>query len=414
MVSSNSHLSELMHDPQFVKVWSIGICRGICQWLEMLVAGIFAFELTGSPFMVALLFVARLFPLTVLGLVIGTLADRTSHRFMLIVCFIFASTTSFLIFVILTSGYETYWVILIASVSSGIVWSNDMPVRRRLLGDVAGKDRIVSAMGLDAATNHATRLLGPLIGGFLYQYLGAPGAYALTAVLYLIAVFLAIGLSSGASVVSKPGNLLNIKTEIYEGFAFLTRHRDVQRFLLVTIAFNIWGFPFVTMVPVIGVEQLSLSPGWIGVLASMEAAGALIGCVFIASSMLSSNQRQFYYLGTILYVVFAFIAGWIINAWWMAAVFICIGLSQSGFSTMQSALVYAIAPPGMRSRLFGLLVICIGSGLLGMMNMGLLGEWLGGASAVRIVALEGVVALVLIGIGWPQLRERQPVNDSNI
>jgi hypothetical protein len=46
--------------------------------------------------------------------------------------------------------------------------------------------------------------------------------------------------------------------------------------------------------------------------------------------------------------------------------------------------------------------------------MGLLGEWLGGASAVRIVALEGVVALVLIGIGWPQLRDRQPVNDSKI
>ena len=84
-------LSQLLRDSQFVHAWMIGICRGISQWLEMLVAGIFAYEVTGSPFMVAALFIARLVPLIFLGSLIGTFADRTSPRLILLIGFCFAA-----------------------------------------------------------------------------------------------------------------------------------------------------------------------------------------------------------------------------------------------------------------------------------------------------------------------------------
>jgi len=90
----------------------------------------------------------------------------------------------------------------------------------------------------------------------------------------------------------------------------------------------------------------------------------------------------------------------------MGLVIFLVGLSASGFSTMQSTLVYSVAPPHMRGRLFGVLVICIGSGLVGFANIGLMGEWFGGSAAMRIVAAEGVVPLLLIGLGWRQLWAR--------
>ncbi len=87
-----------------------------------------------------------------------------------------------------------------------------------------------------------------------------------------------------------------------------------------------------------------------------------------------------------------------------AAVLFCVGLAAACFSTMQSTLIYSVAPPQMRGRLFGLVVICIGTGLIGFFNIGLMGEWFGGSAAIRIVAAEGIVPLLLIGIGWRQLR----------
>jgi hypothetical protein len=87
----------------------------------------------------------------------------------------------------------------------------------------------------------------------------------------------------------------------------------------------------------------------------------------------------------------------------MAVVLFFVGLMAAGFSTMQSTLIYSVAPPEMRGRLFGVLVICIGTGLIGFANIGLMGELFGGSGAIRIVAAEGIIPLILIGVGWRQL-----------
>jgi MFS family permease len=108
----------------------------------------------------------------------------------------------------------------------------------------------------------------------------------------------------------------------------------------------------------------------------------------------------------VAYLVFAFLAGWVIGVPTMTVVVFCVGLGAAGFSAMQSTLIYTVSPPHMRSRLFGLVVICIGTGVIGMFNIGLMAEWFGAASAIRIVAVEGMIALVLIGLNWPELWRR--------
>jgi hypothetical protein len=61
----------------------------------------------------------------------------------------------------------------------------------------------------------------------------------------------------------------------------------------------------------------------------------------------------------------------------------------------------------MRGRLFGLLVLFIGTGLIGFANAGLMGEWFGGSTAIQIIAAEGVLPLLNIGFGWRQLRRQR-------
>jgi hypothetical protein len=40
-------------------------------------------------------------------------------------------------------------------------------------------------------------------------------------------------------------------------------------------------------------------------------------------------------------------------------------------------------------------------------NIGFVAEWFDGATSVRIVAIEGLIVLVAIGIGWRELWSRQ-------
>ena len=192
-------LSELLGDPHFLRLWLIGLFSMGSRWLEMLVVGIFAVETTGSPVLVALLVILRMLPLAVFGSVVGTFADRLAPRFLLYLALAVASLVSLTVLGLALSGIAAYWHIALATFLSGVVWTTDMPVRRRLIGDIAGPERIAAGMSLDSATSNAMRLIGPLFGGLLYQWLGLGGAFGLAAGLYALCLILTPGVPRGIS-----------------------------------------------------------------------------------------------------------------------------------------------------------------------------------------------------------------------
>ncbi len=402
-------LKGLLSEQTYLRVWMVGVFSGIARWLEMLVVGVYTYDTTGSPFLVALLVILRMLPLAVLGSVVGTLADRASPRKLLIITMTTAMIISFSVFLVFLVGNDNYWVVAFSSFVSGVVWTTDMPLRRRMLGDIAGIKRIVPAMSLDSATNNATRMMGPLFGGILYQWLGPSGAFALSAIMYAFCILLLLGLLIPKEAIDSKQAESRILRDFKEVFSFIFGNRDILRILLVTIVFNVWGFPFISMIPVVGRDVLEISAGWIGVLAALEGAGAFLGSLIIAMGIIRLSFRRLYYFGMLGYLLFAFTAGWMVSTLPMGIALFLVGLMAAGFSTMQSTLIYTIAPPEMRGRLFGVLVICIGTGLIGFANMGLMGELYGGSMAMRIVAAEGLIPLLLIGLGWRQLRQKKDI-----
>ena len=397
-------LTELLGDPHYLRLWLIGVLSMGARWLELLVVGVFAVETTGSPVLVALLVILRMLPLAVFGSIVGTFADRLAPRLLLHFSLLLAMLVSLAVLALALSGLAAYWHIALATFLSGVVWTTDMPVRRRLIGDVAGPERIAAGMSLDSATSNAMRLVGPLLGGLLYQWLGLGGAFGLAAALYALCLASTPGLpkaflDSGAA--RRSARLLG---DLREGFRFLAREPEVRRILWVTVIFNIWGFPFVAMIPVIGTETLGLSPAAIGGLAALEGGGAFVGALLIAAlGVRPGSYRRLYFFGTASYSALAFVAGWMTETAPMALLIFCVGLGAAGFSTMQTTLIYGIAPPEMRGRLLGILSLTIGAGVIGFTNIGLMGELFGGANAVRIVAAEGLLASVLLGLHWPRL-----------
>jgi len=68
------------------------------------------------------------------------------------------------------------WHLALASFISGLTWTTDNPVRRTMIGEVVGPDRMSAAMSIDVGANNASRMLGPTVGGILLATLGIGGA----------------------------------------------------------------------------------------------------------------------------------------------------------------------------------------------------------------------------------------------
>ena len=73
------------------------------------------------------------------------------------------------------------WHIFIAVFLQGSAQVLDDPARRTTIFDLAGPERIASAMSLETISNNGGKILGPLAGGFLVAGANFVGAYAVLA-----------------------------------------------------------------------------------------------------------------------------------------------------------------------------------------------------------------------------------------
>jgi MFS family permease len=185
-----------------------------------------------------------------------------------------------------------------------------------------------------------------------------------------------------------------------EGLALARRDRRLFGTLLVTVIFNVFGWPFTSLVPVIGQDRLGLAPQGIGVLASMDGVGAFAGAILMALLARPSFYRLTYVGGAAAYCVMMIAFALLPGPALAGAALLCTGLSQSGFAIMQATLVYLAAPPEMRSRILGVLSVCIGIGPVGFLHIGWLASLMGAHWATVLSGAEGLLALALTRRWW--------------
>ena len=386
--------------PDYRRLWAIGGLTGVARWLEFVAIAIFAYELTRSPALVALLAVLRMVPYVLLGFLTGAVADIVNRKRLLATTFALMAAAAGTMAVVTALGAATYVTAAAIVMASGAFWTTDMPVRRRLLVDAVEPRSVPVALGFDNATMYATRALGPLIGGATYQELGISGIYALITASYLICLALAlrVGVQSDAPVsgTRSARGTLNLLLPPRE----LVLNRRFQIIMGVTLVYNLWCWPFTSMVPVIGQKDFALTPALVGALSACDGLGGTIGALAVGLFATPRTLFRLYFLGTLACLLL--MLGLTLHLALGAAVAILLlsGVAAASFSSTQYALVYNIAPPEMRGRATGMLSIFIGSSMLGHWHAGLLFETLGSIAAMQLMACEGLAAMLVLAVLW--------------
>jgi predicted MFS family arabinose efflux permease len=301
------------------------------------------------------------------------------------------------------AGRLELWHVAAGCLISGFFWAIEIPVRRTMLMEVVGGTRIGQAMGLESSTQNLTRMLGPPLGGLFLEWLGMYGAYWMGALLCSGSALLIWSVAAGGK--PAPGAISgNLFANIRDGLRYIRTDRIIQATLFCTIVVNLFGFSYITMVPVIGQSELGLTAFPIGLLMSAEGAGAFMGALLVAFFGVSRQFHRIYLYGSALYL--AGVLGFSFAGTYPGAMIVLLvgGMGIAGFSSMQSALILSQAPPELRNRIMGVLAVCIGFGPLGVLNVGLLAYQFGPRTAIAIIGCLGLLCLTFAAFRWPELR----------
>jgi MFS family permease len=152
-----------------------------------------------------------------------------------------------------------------------------------------------------------------------------------------------------------------------------------------------------------------VSPTLTGMLASTEAFGALLGGLWLTGRDSRLSGRTLMVGGSLLFLVCVILMPFAPTFALACTLLVIGGIGSAAFANMQTSLIVLHAPPHIRSRLMGLLTVCIGMGPLGILVIGFLADRLGPLLAVDIMALAGLVAVSAIGLVWRQNDLRQAI-----
>lgn len=392
----------LLRDAGFLRVWAIGLIGNTMRWLELLAIGIFVFEVTGSALLVAVMTIARQLPLALFGTFIGPVAERTNRKYLLIAGFSLMTLSTSFMGVLAYLGVIEIWHIAICVFINGSCWALDYPVRRTLIGEFAGAERLGAGISLDSATNNITRMIGPFAGGVIYGLVGLKGAFLVSGLSNLACVL--IGLTLVLDHAKAKTVVLPYFEMLKQGLNIVRGSRELIGIYLITIILNVFGFPYASMVPVLGRARYQVEPALIGLLSAAEGAGAFAGALVIAFVARPAWFKRLYLYGAVTFVFLVFCLSFAAQYWMAISILLVAGLGMAGFGAMQSTLVLLLAPPEARSRLMGLLSVCIGCAPIGLFNLGVLADWVGAPMALTVVSSIGLVLLGATIFFIPQIR----------
>ena len=186
-----------------------------------------------------------------------------------------------------------------------------------------------------------------------------------------------------------------------DGLAAVRRDTRLIGTLLVTIIYNMFGWPFSAMVVVIGKDSLGLGPVGIGMLSSTEGIGAFLGAMAVAFWVKPRHYCLAYVGGVALYLCMLIVVAQVQNAVVAATALLFCGVGGAGFAIMQNTIVYLAAPADMRGRVLGILSVCIGTAAIGFLFLGTTAQYFG---VIPACTANGVIGLSLVAATWKYWR----------
>ena len=396
----------LLGDRNFLIIWISKSIHEMSRRMELLVLGYLILKLTGSAFHVGLISVFLNGPRPVLSLYAGHIADRLNRRLILIIVHSAYLLSAVMILVALATDHIGHWFIFGTILFQGTAKVMDDPSRRTAILDLSGEARLANAMSLETINNNAGKIIGPLLGGILIAVTGFIGAYAVIAILDIVALVLMIKLRLPSRTRNERLDL-PVWGSLLQGIQYSIRNRMVLGVLAVSLVMNGLVFPIQYFIPVIASEVLSVSTVLGGILGSADGIGNLIGASMIAMKRNIQRHGILFIGGALVIGIAVTLVAW--SPWFIVsfALLLVGGWGQAGFSTMQATIVLLASHQELRGRTQGAQGLVNGLGhLIGGYEIGAIASAFGITLAIGLNAGVGIVLLIVLAIITPLVKQR--------
>src|SRR6476620_3740478 len=249
-------------------------------WMQVMAQGYVMSTLTHKALLLGMANLAAGLPMLLLTMIGGSAADRVDKRKILLATQYAQIALAISIGFLIMSGKIQIWHILGFAVLLGISNSFEMPTLNALVPELVTRDEIQSAIAIDRAVFHGSRVVGPALAGIFISAWGAASAFFCNAVTFvgMIVALLTIPPRRRGTAEEESKRASGIK----DGFRYVAKDKPSLAMIGLIAATTVFIFPIITvMMPLYVRLVLGLGADRLGYLMGASAVGSVIGAIFL-------------------------------------------------------------------------------------------------------------------------------------
>jgi MFS family permease len=379
------------------------VCGNLGTWMDEVSRGWLIYELTDSAMQLGLVRGIQVIPFLLLSPLAGSAADRYSRKTQLII----AQTANAVIFaamaaLILTSLVRP-WHVYVAAFLAGMVTVFQQPARSAMIGDTVPSNLLTNAIGFGALVYNVARVIGPALAGALIVVSGTGGAFAVQALMLLLATAWTIQLAPVHRIGAK-GHKESFGQSILEGWKFSWHTEPVRAGILCTVLVAILIAPFTTLLPVYARDLLDVGATGQGLMLTAMGFGALVSAAMITAVGHRLPRGIVMLVFSTLYglvlLVFAASQSFALSI----AVMVVAGLCHVNGNALVQTIIQSYSPPEFRGRTLAIFAMAQVLTTGGAVLIGALAVPLGPRWAVAAMGVAGAISIVALALAIPGAR----------
>ncbi|MFQ5933262.1 MAG: MFS transporter [Dehalococcoidia bacterium] len=297
----------------------------------------------------------------------GLLADRMVRRNLLALVFALNLAQNAALTTLALADVIQMWHLVLLSFLSGSGRALQTPTSFSLVANLVPREDLINAYALNAATFHASRLVGPGLIAPLMAAIDLGWVFLICNIFFVVGIIQVLRIRTMSTGVVEPtrGVLYNLLA----GLRYSYNHR-VLLFIVVLIAFHCsLTMSFESLLPVLSEERFSSGGSGVAYLMTSVGAGALV--VSVALAGIKGDQLR----GRLLFMTG--IASAIAPLALAAAPSLALGMlatatmgaSQTAFMVITLAMMQSIVPDAIRGRISSIYILHA-AGVMSFANLG--------------------------------------------
>ncbi len=384
----------------FVLFWCARTATSAAYQMQAVAIGWQIYDLTRSPLDLGLVGLVQFFPVVLMALAVGQIADRYDRRAVARTCQIVKACAAAALAIGTAGGWlgrEAIFAILFVTATARAF---ETPTMHALVPGLVPASLLPRAIAASATANQTAIICGPAIGGFLYLAGPATVYFTCAAIFVLAGVLVSLIDAQRQRTTRLPVTLQSL----FAGFAYL-RSRPMLLGAISLDLFVIVAGGVTALLPMFARDILQTGPEGLGLLRSAPAVGALAVSVLLARHAIERRAGTVLFSALLLFglsiIVFALSASFVLS---LAALAVY-GAADATSVVIRHSLVQLRTPDDMLGRVMAVNSMFTGSsGTLGEFRAGAVAEWLGPVPSALIGGI-GAIAVTLIWLRvFPDLR----------